>query len=376
MYALSRAFVLALLALLGFSSAAISADPAGTIRGTITDSSDGALPGVTVVATSAEGRVLATAVTDGSGAYELSTLPAAEVRLTFQLDGFVTAAVSIPVQPGTVLNVPKRLEVAPVTETVVVVGQAPDASPSRFVPPPAPVVSPVPVHDVESVCGPAKPEATPESLGTIRSSRFEAARDLYTKDDELVIDGGTLNGLEVGQNLVVRRHFRVSDARGAAGRGEHTAGLIQIVTAGERISSAVVVYVCDELMKGDFLASFKPEPKRTPEPVGIPAYADAARILFADAGQSLGAPGRLMVIDRGRDHGIRVGQRVTLFRRRARSGTNPSVVGDAVVVALRGDSATIRVQGAIDVISSGDWAAPQNLSPLTSTTAGAGSRDY
>jgi len=375
MYGLSRALVLAIVALLGFCSPASSADT-GTIRGVITDSSDGALPGVTVVATSVDGRVLATAVTDGSGAYDLVSLPATEVRLAFQLDGFVTAAVSVPVQPGRVLIVPKRLEVAPVTETVVVVGQAPDASPARFVPPPAPVLVPVPVHDVASVCGPAKPDARSESPGSIRSGRVEAQRDLYTKDDELIIDGGTLNGLAVGQNLVVRRHFRVSDAPGAAGKGEHTAGLIQIVTAGERISTAAVVYACDELRKGDFLASFNPEPTRMPDPVGIPSFTDAARILFADAGQTLGAPGRLMVIDRGREHGIRVGQRVTLFRRRARGGAKPSIVGDAVVVAIRGDSATIRVEGMTDVISSGDWAAPQHSSPLTSSTAGAGSRQH
>jgi len=116
------------------------------------------------------------------------------------------------------------------------------------------------------------------------------------------------------------------------------------------------VYACDELRKGDYLASFNPEPARLPDPVGNPAYGDAARILFADAGQMLGAPRRLMVIDRGSEHGIYVGQRLTLFRRRG--DAKRSVVGDAVVVALRVDSATIRVESATDVISSGDWAAP------------------
>jgi hypothetical protein len=50
---------------------------------------------------------------------------------------------------------------------------------------------------------------------------------------------------------------------------------------------------------------------------------------------------------------------LTLFRRKVQSGGTPSVVGDAVVVALRIDSATIRVESASDVISFGDWAAPQ-----------------
>jgi hypothetical protein len=372
MYRLFQAFVLAICACVSVYSGAVSAEPGqGAIRGAITDSSGGALPGVTVIATSTEGRVVASAVSDGAGVYELSALPAAEMRLTFQLDGFVIAAESVVVEPGTVALVKKRLELAPVTETVVVVGQSTDVT-RTAVQPPAPVVTPIPEHDRASICGPAKASPTPESFGTIQARRLEAGRELYTKDDEVVIDGGTLTGLEVGQNVVVRRHFRVTDVAGAVVTGEHTAGVLQIVTAGERVSSAVVVYACDELMKGDFLAPFRPEPLRAPDPGGLPAYGDAARILFADAGQTLGAPGRLMVIDRGSEHGLHVGQRLTLFRRRRHEPAKPSVVGDAVVVAIRADSATIRVDGVRDAISSGDWAAPHL--PLTLSTAAGGAK--
>jgi Carboxypeptidase regulatory-like domain len=356
------------LAVLAFSSGAASTQAGqGTIRGAITDSSDAALPGVTIVATSVDGRAVATAVTDGTGTYELAALPAGQVRLTFQLDGFATADASAVVQPDAVSIVKQRLELAPVTETVVVVGKATDSASPAFQRPPPPVVQPVAEHDRDSICGPAKPEAAPESLGTIRSRR-ETERELYATDDELVIDGGTLDGLGVGQNVVVRRYFRVTNGAGAAVTGEHTAGVLQIVAAHEHVSNAVVVYACDELRKGDFLASFRPEPIRTPDPVGIPAYDAAARILYADAGQMLGAPRRLMVIDRGSEQGIHVGQRVTLFRRRTH-GAKPSAVGDAVVVALRNDSATIRVEGVSDAISAGDWAAPHRLSPLASASA-------
>jgi hypothetical protein len=195
-------------------------------------------------------------------------------------------------------------------------------------------------------------------FGTIRSHRYEGERELYVKDDQLVIDGGTLNGLEVGQNVVVRRFYRVNGA-GSDATGEHTAGVLQIQDADERASLAVVVYACDELMKGDFLASFNPEPVRAPDRAGMPEFEDAARILFADAGQMMGVPRRLMVIDRGTEVGIRVGQRLTLFRRQPRSARPPAVIGDAVVVAIRTDSATIRVERASDAVAFGDWAAPQ-----------------
>src|SRR5262249_33724261 len=95
----------------------------------------------------------------------------------------------------------KQPDVAPVTETVVVVGKTSDsAGSSSHVSPPS-AVKPVPVHDRDSVCGRSKPGAAPQSFGTIRSRR-EPARERYATDDELVIDGGTLDGLEVGQNVV------------------------------------------------------------------------------------------------------------------------------------------------------------------------------
>ena len=185
----------------------------GVVRGEVTDSSGGVLPGVTVVATAADGRLLETTVTDRVGGYVFRALPAGPAILRFQLEGFTSVVVRLGVQPGAETRVVERLEVAPLSETVVVHGDAP-VDPTPFSPSsPPPMVTPVPVHDRDSVCGPAKPGASPESFGTIRSGRYEAKAGLYTAGTELIIDGGMLNGLEVGRNLVVRRFDDDSCAR-------------------------------------------------------------------------------------------------------------------------------------------------------------------
>jgi hypothetical protein len=355
-------FTTALLVLLGLWSAASTGYAADrNIRGVVSDESSGVLPGVTIVATSADGRVLATTVTDGAGRYVIGPLAAGRVILTFQLEGFSTAAVRVPIGVDVDAVANQRLLMAPQSETVTVLGKLPvpppPPPPPRPVPRPRPVTVSVPEHDPDSICGPAKLSGAPESFGTIRSRRY-AANGLYAKGDELVVDGGTLNGLEVGGNFVVRRTFRGEwDPRDET--GEHTAGLVQIVSADALASMAVVIYACDEIRPGDRLASFNPEPLRAPLPVAAPDYRNAARILFPDAGQLLGAPRRLMVIDRGTASGVRAGQRVTLFRRRLSGGGARSLVGDAVVVAVRIDSATIRVEHVTDAISSGDLAALQ-----------------
>ena len=300
------------------------------LRGRVVDGSDGVLPGVSVTASAAGGDVLATAVTDAAGEYVLMPLPEVPVTVRFDLQGFGTSAVRllVPANPDPRRFV-QRLDLAPVTETVEVRAALPRPRPTS----PSPIVlQPVPEHEKESVCGPAKRDDTMTTVGLVQALRRQLGRELYTRRDELVIDRGTRDGIYIGQNLVVRRFFQVPGASPGI-IGEHSSGLVQVVSAAERQSVAVVIYACDEIMKNDFLAPFTPEPVRRPEPEGTPVFYDAARILFADAGQMLGAPKRLLVIDRGRTHGIEPGKRLTLFRTARGPNTRPVVVGDAVVVA-------------------------------------------
>jgi hypothetical protein len=334
----------------------------GAVRGEVIDSSGGVLPGVTVAAAASDGRPLATTTTDAGGGFVLQALPAGPLSLTFQLEGFAPVSVVTVVHQDAESRVTARLGLAPLSETVVVSAPAPPdprfTVPAPTPPAPRPAVRPLPAQAVASVCGPAKPSEFPESLGTVVAARDEDRGRLFGSSAELVIDRGRDDGLDVGRNLVIRRLYRLLGITGAGAVGEHTAGLVQIVAVSEHAAVAAVVYACDELRKGDFLASYNPEPIRDPDPVGTPAFYDAARILFADEGQTLGAPQRLMVIDRGTQNGTRVGQRFTLFRQ-VRGSTRRDLVGDAVVVAVRSDSATIRVGRVIDAVAAGDWAAPQ-----------------
>jgi hypothetical protein len=333
----------------------------GSVRGTTMDRSSGVLPGVTVTAV-VDGRTLDTTVTDGAGEFKFDRLPVGPVSLSFHLDGFEDARASVtvlPSGPGSEARLVQRLELPTRTESVVVRGDPPPPPP-----PPRPVLAPVPDHDQASVCGPAKADFVVPMLGTIRSRRDETTQGLFAAGDELLIDGGTLTGLAVGQNVVVRRRYPTEETTGKAIPvfGEHSSGLLQVVSVDDQEATAVVVYACDEMMTGDYLALFEPEPVRMPDPVGKPAFDRAARILFADAGQMLGVPRRMMVIDRGTRDGVQPGQRFTLFRRSRFGRSTPAIVGEAVVVAVRTDSATIRVEQATDVIffgHDGDLAAPQ-----------------
>src|SRR5947207_4350442 len=154
--------MLAVAAALVFSCAMVAAAQAdkGVIRVEVTDSSGGRLPGVAVVVTIAGGQVL-TAVTDRTGRCVFPAVPVGPVMLRLRREGFAGVLVGTTIQPGVELRVAERLELAPYTETVVVEAPAPieKPRPPPPVPPPSrrPVMRPVPPHDRDSVCGPAKP---------------------------------------------------------------------------------------------------------------------------------------------------------------------------------------------------------------------------
>lgn len=341
-------------------TARLAAQTTGSaVVGEVTDAQGGVLPGVTVIARTTDDRELARTISDEVGHFSFESLPLGPIEIVFELDGFATSVLPIVVNGRASSTVVERLKLARMTEEIVVVGKAPPPPPPvlpRWEPTPPPVATPVDPRELASVCRPAKPGATVGPFGTIKSHRYALGRELYSKGDELVINGGTRNGLEVGRNLIVVRYFR-ANSKGAAVPeiGEHTAGLVQIISATEETARALVMHTCNELRPGDLLAAFIPEYVEATDDKGAPAFDEAARILFADAGQLLGAPRRLLVIDHGSEQGLEAGNRLTLFR----VGSPRKIVGEAVVIAVRPNSATIRVESATDAIEFGDLAAPQ-----------------
>ena len=292
------------------------------LHGVVADESGGVLPGVTVVATSQDGRVLATAVTDEVGRY------------AFRPAGRSGQA---HVSARRLLGLGRRLSRSPADADArfrrsgsssrrnrrrswsaarSALQRSAAATAPRMPPPPPPprVLKPVPDHDQDSVCGPAKPAGATDAFGTIRS-RPHGRGQRAVRGGRRGEDRRAATRAASRSDRTSSRGARIAPAPDPDGcAGEHTAGLMQIVAVDEQAAAAVVIYACDEVMRGDWLAPFTPEPVRAPEPAGTPAYDRAARILLTDAGQLIGAPRRLMVIDRGSDNGIRVGQRLTLFR--------------------------------------------------------------
>lgn len=96
------------------------------ISGTVTDTTGGVLPGVTVEARSPGMIDIRTSITDGSGAYQIVALEPGTYAVTYSLPGFGTLVRDgIQLSTGFTANINVQLSVGDIQETVTVSGASP-----------------------------------------------------------------------------------------------------------------------------------------------------------------------------------------------------------------------------------------------------------
>jgi hypothetical protein len=269
---------------------------------------------------------------------------------------------AVVIGAGEVFVLDRQLGLAQLTETVTVTGSVPKPPPALPLEPlrKKPEIVPIPKPLLASVCGPDKPGEDDVTVGHIVAHRDEPRRVLFGPGDVLVLDVGAEMGMKPGDNYTVRRRFQYGDKSvpiKQATFGGQTAGLVQVVETQPATSVAVVVYACAEFMAGDGLESFEPLPVVAPDGAGEPSFDDPAHVVFGELGRTTGSTNQLMVIDRGYNQGVVRGQRLTIFRPAAATGGPVIRIGDGIVVAVRPQSATIRIDRANDAVDVGSLVA-------------------
>jgi hypothetical protein len=115
-----------LLPLLLLATVPLAAQTTGSINGHVNDSSGGALPGVTIEATSPSLQGVRVAISDPAGAYRLPLLPPGSYSVAFTLAGFSQKKnANVPVSLGKETTVDVALSPAAVSESITVGSFAP-----------------------------------------------------------------------------------------------------------------------------------------------------------------------------------------------------------------------------------------------------------
>jgi hypothetical protein len=189
----------------------------------------------------------------------------------------------------------------------------------------------------------------------------EHGKSLFGPGDAIVVRGGTAQGIKAGQDYYVRRVVRDRFARPGSDKMKnysiHTAGWIHIEDAQTDTAIATVLKACDGIMQGDYLEPYvKPViPAQTLG--GEPDYTDPAHLVLGDDRRQMGAAGDLMVVDRGSDHGIKPGQRFTIYRQTAGGSGPVAKVGEATAMAVNPETTVVRIDKVIDAVTVGDLVA-------------------
>jgi len=122
-----RKVVAAVLLLISFVAGdAIAQTTEGSIRGSVRDEQGGALPGVTITATSSQNPNPVVAVSDPQGGYRLINVPPGTYALAAELQGFQKLVrADLVLHAGLNLDVDLVMKVGAISETVQVKGDAP-----------------------------------------------------------------------------------------------------------------------------------------------------------------------------------------------------------------------------------------------------------
>ena len=208
-------------------------------------------------------------------------------------------------------------------------------------------------------CAPLSLPAPPTPALRV-SGGYVHGRIMFGPGEPLVINAGSAQGIEPGQQYFVRRYVRDRYSPVSAEfhpNSIHTAGWVTIVNVQERTAVATVTHACDGVIEGDYLEPFTSPVVPAPAAAAQPDFAHPGRIVMADEKRQMGYAGLVMLFDRGSEHGVRAGQVITIYREAPKGDGPTQIIGEATVLNVYPRSSVVRIDASKDAIFLGDLAA-------------------
>jgi hypothetical protein len=208
-------------------------------------------------------------------------------------------------------------------------------------------------------CAPAVPLVRTGGSIRVLGGR-EIRRTMFSTGEAVIIAGGTAQGVRDGEEYFVRRIVEDRYAEPVNGKFPatiHTAGVLKIVEAQAGSAIAVVTYACDGVMEGDYVERFAPAVLAQASIGTAPDFSTPGRLVLGTERRHIGGAGEFMVLNRGSDHGLRAGQRLTIFRDTVGGSGPVSTIGTATVHLVAAETSTIRIDGSVDAVYVGDMVA-------------------
>lgn len=219
----------------------------------------------------------------------------------------------------------------------------------------------LPTADVVA-CGPRLALPADLPVGRLVGAPDNPVKRLFREGDTVMLNVGSSSDVAVGTQFFLRRRVNVTepDIRQLGFQAEATTGWVRVLQVNEHLSMAVIERTCTSVQQDDLLAPFLWPGPVTPMAGGTADYDEPALVLFGADGRALSGTGQMMVIDRGADRDLAVGERVTVFRYGAFGPDAPvTEVGEGIAVLTEATWATIHLHRTREPVKSGDRVAIQ-----------------
>ena len=225
---------------------------------------------------------------------------------------------------------------------------------------PPPSSTNLPPEVLALACAPTLVYAPPPTPLRITGGQDSVVRRVFAPGDLITINGGTDNGIEVGQEYYTRR--ALSLALGRIDRDNpgtiRTTGWIRVYAVDKRMSLATITHACDTLELNDYLTPFALPQVPAIAAERLPAQrGNYGRVLVGNDRRRNFATSDFFIVDRGSDHGVTTGARFVLYRDKETEGNFLFIVGEAVAVDVKPESSTLQVLSSRESIQAGDLVA-------------------
>jgi hypothetical protein len=221
------------------------------------------------------------------------------------------------------------------------------------------LVAATPGMSRELACVPYLTFASPADGLRVTGSLDLGIKRMMGPGDTLVVNGGSGQGLQAGQEFFVRRLSRSFGSPPASPTSPlivHGVAWIRLLTVEAAFSTAAIVHACDGILLDDYLEPYQAPLVATAPIDGEPHVENFGRVVLADEGSVSAATGGFLTINRGSDHGVRLGQRFSVFRDNGTTAP-PVDIGTLEAVLVQRQSSTVKVLDSRDAVARGDLVA-------------------
>jgi len=216
-----------------------------------------------------------------------------------------------------------------------------------------------------------------KEVGAVRvASRQEPIHSQLGDTDTIYIDGGSENGLKIGDRLlavkvVKTKLYHPSDTRQSKSMGDvvKQVGVVRVTQVDAKAAVAVIEKSADSIEVDDRLVPFT-EPAnmtlqlRTDAKSPVTIQQPEGRVIYVSDNHSVSGTGDMVLVDQGAKDGLKVGDVLLSARERVWPvGTDPKnqpsgktnyLLAQMVVVKTTEGSATCRILRAYEEVAAGD----------------------